>query len=229
MTLVEVNQVIDTLGDALEWLARYAGGTVPASTDAQYTEWVSWLSESQEDAAERGNWGRLLEPKDDFTITANEKETVLPDNFHKRTGIYVLDVNGIDWNQPNNEDGQRLLVRKRSDGKWVVRYIGFTPTETVTATLWYFRHPGKLAAEADKFMLDGKMCCHGALTEYSRQAGELGSLDDSRAEYNNRFEENLSNEVLPTPQELTSWIPYHKHLNQPSIERSYYSRGRRRV
>lgn len=221
-------QIIDTLAKGLSWMARYAGGSVPAISDAQYDEWVSWLSEGQEDAAEHGNWPRLL-TKGTLSIVANTATAVLPDDFHKRTGIYTLFVGEgeVDWNEANNDDGQKMYVNKNADGEWVVNFLGFTPTANATGTLWYFRHPGMLEDEDDLFILDGKMCGYYALTEYFRQAGELGSLDDARQEYGNRFEGALTLESLPTPQELASWRPYSQFTNQPN-ERSFYTRGRRR-
>ncbi len=221
-------QNIDTLGAGLAEIAKYAGGSVPQTTDSQYEEWVGWLTSGQEDAAERGFWGRLLTPVD-FTVTGGNTKDTLPEDFHKRNGIFVLDVNGIDWNEANNPDGQKLFVNKNSDAEWEVHYRGFTPEETVTAKLWYFRHPGILTEESDPFILDGKMCTYYGLAEYFRQAGELGSLDDARAEYNNRFEEGLGNEMLPSPQELLAWKPYYAHANQSTNERGYYNRNRRRT
>lgn len=220
-------QRITTLEDGLNEMAKYAGGTVPQSSDAQYTEWVGWLSDGQEDAAERGFWGRLL-TKAELEITTDDEFVVLPDDFHKRNGIFVLDVNGTDWNAANNKDDQKLFVNKNTEGEWVVTFNGFTPTEDVTSNLWYFRHPGILENSDDLFILDGKMCVYYALTEYFRQAGELGSLDDARAEYNNRFEEQLGLEMLPSPQELLSWNPYYGHKNVATNERFYYSRNRNR-
>lgn len=226
MALAQVTQTISTLGNGLSWMARYAGGSVPGVNDTQYAEWISWQNEGQEDAAERGFWARLL-TKTTLSIVADTDSADLPADFHKRNGIYVLKVGEVDWNAAHNADGQMLLVTKKSTGGWQVTFTGYTPTANATATLWYFRHPGKMTAEADSFLLDGKMCSYYALAEYFRQAGELGSLDDARAEYDNRFRENLSNEVLPSPQELMGWTPYYKHLNQNWNERAYYSRGRR--
>lgn len=220
-------QTIDELGKVLTFMAGFAGGAVPSPTDDAYLQWILWINNYQEDAAERGFWGRLL-TKATLTITATDTAT-LPANFHKRNGIYALDVNGVDWNQANNTDGQTLFVNKDVNANWIVTFTGFTPTETTTGTLWYFRHPGVLSAESDPLMLDGKMCGFGALTEYYRQAGELGSLDDARAEYNNRFEELLGLEMLPSPQELTSWKTYYQHANQNPNEHSYYTRNRRRI
>jgi hypothetical protein len=221
-------QVINSLGQALTEMAKYAGGSVPSASDAQYTEWVTWLNQGQEDAAERGFWGRLL-TKGTLVIEEDDEIATLPEDFHKRNGIYVLGVDDVDWAESRNTAGQKLYVNKNSDGEWVVNFIGFTPEEEATGTLWYFRHPGILEDEDDKFILDGKMCVFYALTEYFRQAGELGSLDDARAEYNNRFEEGLGLEMIPTPQELLSWKPYNQHANINANEHSYYSRnGRRR-
>lgn len=218
-------QTIDTAQKALSWLSRYAGGSIPPVSEPQYKEWVSWISEGQEDAAERGFWSKLLTPYE-IDITAGEETVYLPEDYHKRNGIYLFDVNGIDWNEPFNKAGQRLFVRKTDDGSWILHFLGFTPTENSTAKLWYFRHPGIITDENQVLMLDGKMCAFYALTEYSRQSGELGSLDDARAEYNNRFEESLANDMLPSPQELLSWNTYHPMSY--GYEKSLYSRNRNR-
>jgi hypothetical protein len=220
-------QTIDTLAKALTAMGAYAGGSVPAITDDAYLQWVLWINSTQEDAAERGFWSRLL-TKATLTITATDTAT-LPTDFHKRNGIYVLEVDGVDWNENANTAGQRLFVNKDDTGDWVVTFKGYTPTLATTGTLWYFRHPGILSDQTDPIMLDGKMCVYGALTEYFRQAGELGSLDDARAEYNNRFEESLGLEMLPSPQELLSWKSYSQHINQNPNEHAYYSRNRRRI
>ena len=220
-------QTLADLGSVLSFLARYAGGTVPPSTETQYAEWVSWINEGQEDAAERGFWGRLLTPYE-LEISTDEEEVLLPEDFHKRNGIFVLNVNGVDWNTNNNSDGQKLFIYKNADGEWMLRFNGFTPTEDITATLWYFRHPGILEEEESNLTLDGKMVGYYALTEYFRQAGEEGSLDDARAEYNNRFEELLGLEMLPNPQELLSFQSYYSHKNISTNEKSFYTRNRNR-
>lgn len=221
-------QVINTLEDGLKEIAKYAGGTVPQKSDDQYAEWVSWLNAGQEDAAERGFWSRLLTKADLETVT-DEDTALLPDDFHKRNGIYALGVDDIDWAEANNSVSQRLFVNINEDGEWVVYFRGFTPTEDKTGELWYFRHPAILVEPTDVFVLDGKMCVYYALTEYFRQAGELGSLDDARAEYNNRFEESLGLEMLPSPQELLAWKPYFKQAGfKTSDESRFYRRGRNR-
>lgn len=220
-------QTLSTLGSVLSFLSRYAGGTIPPTEETNYAEWVSWINEGQEDAAERGFWGRLLTPYE-LDISAGEEEVILPDDFHKRNGIFVLNVNGIDWNANNNSDGQKLFVYKNTDSEWILRFNGFTPTEDITAMLWYFRHPGVLEEETENLTLDGKMVGYYALTEYYRQAGEEGSLDDARDEYNNRFEELLGLEMLPSTQELLSWNSFYSHKNISTNERNFYTRNRNR-
>lgn len=219
-------QVLSTVDDVLQFVARYAGGTVPQTSDSQYGEWLSWISEGQEDMAERGFWSRLL-TKTELDISTDDEFTVLPEDFHKRNGIYVLDTGEEDWNDPYNRSNQKLFVNKNEEGEWVVYYNGFAPTEDITATLWYFRHPGVIEDAEDILILDGKACGYYALTEYFRQAGELGSLDDARAEYNNRFEELLGMEMLPAPNELLSWRSYGNYTGIKS-EKSFYSRNRLR-
>lgn len=222
-----MSQVIATLQDGLQEMSKFAGGTIPQTSDQQYADWVSWINQGQEDQADRGFWSRLLTSVD-FDIVAGEPTLPLPDDFHKRNGIYVLNVNNVDWAEANNKDGQKLFVNIDEDSAWNVTFMGYVPTEDVTAKLWYFRHPLILADPTDRFVLDGKTSVFYALTEYFRQAGELGSLDDARAEYNNRFDELLSLEMLPTQQELLSFRSYYGYINQPTNERNFYTRNRNR-
>lgn len=214
-----------TLGDVLSAMAVYVGGSVPPTSDIEYANWVRFINMAQDDAATRGFWSRLL-IKSTLNITAGVSTAVLPDNFHKRNGIYILDVDGIDWADKANEQGQKLHVyRDPATAAWTVIFNGFTPLVNVTATLWYFFLPPKLTAESDPVFLDGKMLLYYALTEYYRQSGELGSLDDARNEYINRFSEGLNLDQLPAKNELVSWQSdnSYRHLGN---EKNYY-RGRR--
>jgi hypothetical protein len=225
----ETHAIIITLAEGMAFMAPYAGGSVPASTSIEYSQWRRWIQLGQQDAANRGFWRRLLIPKT-ITITKDVDYITLPANFHKVNGIYVLSVNDVNWAQPNNTDGQKLWVYMDPDtATWKCKFVGFTPTETVAdATLWYFYNPAQPTAEADPLYLDGEMIGFYALKEYFRKARQPGSLDDCRIEYENRFTELLSLEVLPSPQELISWASYETHLNHGVSERSYYS-GRRRA
>jgi hypothetical protein len=215
----------------MSFMAPYAGGSIPASTDVDYGNWRRWIQLGQQDAANRGFWRRLLLPTT-VTITKDEDSIDLPDNFHKVNGIYLLEVDGVDWNEPNNEDEQRLYVYMDPDtATWKCKFLGFTPTETVTdATLWYFYNPPVPVEETDPIYLDGEMVGFYALKEYFRKARQPGSQDDARIEYENRLQELLSLEVLPSKQELARWSSYHQHLGQSASERQYYTgRGRTRT
>lgn len=215
----------------MSWMAPYAGGSVPASSSSDYDDWRRWIQLGQQDAANRGFWRRFLVPET-VTITKDVDYIALPDDFGKVNGIYVLEVEGIDWGRPNNSAGQKLWVyMDSSDASWKCKFTGFTPTATVTdATLWYFYNPPLPVDEDDPLYLDGEMIGFYALKEKFRKDRQFGSMDDARIEYENRREELLSLEVLPSPQELISWSSYSSHLNQNALERTYYGgRGRSRT
>jgi hypothetical protein len=226
--------VILTLADGLSAMAPYAGGSVPSDTTPEFDQWVRWLQLGQQDAYNRGFWGRDL-VKADLTIEANDDEVDLPDDFGKRNGIYVLLVGDVDWNARDNEEGQRLLVyldTTTAPFKWKVKFVGFTPTTAATATLWYFKNPPVPTAEDDEFAYDGEMIMFYALKEYFRKARQPGSLDDARVEYENRRDELMALEVLPTPQEIISWSSYPANIGHTmATERNLYrgfDRRRRR-
>ncbi len=198
----------------MSWMAPYAGGSVPGSTTSEYSDWRRWIQLGQQDAANRGFWRRLLVPET-ITITKDVDYIDLPDSFGKVNGIYVLSVNGVDWNAPNNDDGQKLFVYlDPTTATWKCKFLGFTPTTTVDdATLWYFYNPPLPVDESDPLYLDGEMIGFYALKEKFRKDRQFGSLDDARIEYENRFQELLGLEVIPSPQELISWGSYYTHLN----------------
>lgn len=213
----------------MSFMASYAGGSIPVSTETEYGEWRRWIQLGQQDAANRGFWRRLLVPET-VTITKDVDYIDLPDSFGKVNGIYVLSVDGVDWNKPNNSDGQKLWVYLDPDtAVWKCKFVGFTPTETVDdATLWYFYNPSLPVDEDDPLYLDGEMIGFYALKEYFRKSRQFGSMDDARIEYENRFAELLNLEVIPSPQELISWASYHSHLNQTWNEKDNYYAGRGR-
>jgi hypothetical protein len=224
-------QVLQTLGDVMLWMAPYAGGSVPPPTDPSYNNWRRWIQLGQQDAANRTFWRRFLIPQT-ITIEANEDIFVLPDSFNKINGMYLLNVNGVGWNLPNNEDGQRVWVyMDPATAKYHCKFLGFTPTETVeNAVLWYFYNPPIPTDEADKMYLDGEMCGFYALKEHFRKNSQFGSMDDARIEYENRYEGFSDLEVIPSPQELIQWANYSQYLGQSPSERQFYSgRGRGRT
>lgn len=223
------SQIFETLGDVLTGMAAFAGGSIPATNTSNYHDWIRWIQLAQYDAARRGFWGRLL-TSTSITITAGVDYVSLPDNFFKRNGIYVFKVGDVDWNANGNSDNQKLIVLKDpTSGDWICKFIGFTPTENATATLWYFFNPPVPEDQTDAIWLDGEMLMFGALKEYFRQSRQPGSQDDARIEYENRFNENLNLEMLPTPQELMSWNNVYQHLGiTPQTETSWTAANRTR-
>lgn len=225
------SDVFENLGDVLAGMAVYAGGSIPADSSPAYAQWIRWVQLSHYDVAKRGFWTRCLAPKT-ITITSGVDYIELPDDFFKRNGIYVLNVSGEDWASNSNLSGQRLHVYKnQTTGKWTCKFIGYTPTTTVTdAVLWYFYNPPIPTDLTDEIWFDGEMIMFGALKEYFRQSRQPGSQDDARTEYENRFNENLNLEMLPTPQELMSWNSVYQHLGispQSEVHRSSANRIRR--
>lgn len=222
--------VFENLGDVLEGMASYAGGSIPADSSASYKQWVRWVQLAQYDIAKRGFWARCL-VKAPLTITAGQDYALLPDDFFKRNGIYVLNVKGEDWASNANASGQRInVVKDPVNGKWIVQFIGYTPTETINADLWYFYNPPIPVDLPDMIIFDGEMIMFGALKEYFRQSRQPGSQDDARNEYENRFNENLSLEMLPTSQELMSWKSVYQHIGinpQDEVHGSSANRTRR--
>lgn len=204
------SEIITNLGEVLAAMAVFAGGSIPADTTVQYGQWVRWVQLAQYDACRRGFWSRCLISAD-LPIVAGEQTAKLPDNFFKRNGIYVLNVSNVDWASPANPLGQTLMVYKDSvTAKWMVRF-GTIPTESATGELWYFYNPPIPVDLTDAIWLDGEMIMYGALKEYFRQSRQAGSQDDARLEYENRFNENLNLEMLPTSQELMGWKSVYNH------------------
>lgn len=224
------SDIFQNLGDVLNGMAVYAGGSIPSTTSPAYSQWVRWIQLSQYDIAKRGFWSRCL-VKANLAIVEDSEYAILPDDFFKRNGIYVLNVNGEDWASNSNYSGQRLNVLKDSvTGKWKVQFIGYIPTANATGELWYFYNPPVPTDQEDVIFFDGEMIMFGALKEYFRQSRQPGSQDDARLEYENRFSENLNLEMLPTPQELMSWKSVYKHIGlnpADEVHRSSATRTRR--
>ena len=214
---------ITTLGDCLLAIAPYIGGSVPASTTVDYANLVRWIVAAQEDAAKRAQWSRLL-AKATLTLTAGDEVKALPLDFHKRTGIYVFDVGGVDWSEYDNTEGQTLTcLQNQTTGAWEVRF-GTPIATTTTATLWYFFNPSIPVAEEDTIFLDRDMIVFGALKEHFRKARQPGSQDDARIEYENRLREQLSLDNMPSKQELLGWN-YPERFRKS--DKQYYYSGRK--
>jgi len=194
------NATIRTLDDCLTYIAAFAGGTVPLTTDEEYAQWVFWIQVKQEEYAKRGFWRRLLTRE---TITIEGDTTVLPARFHKPNGLYLLDVDGVDYTDP---DDPQLTVEMIGDpedenyGNWQMRFK--ETQEEQSAVIWYFANPPKPTVGADLVLLPGDMISYAALGEYYRTTGAEGSQDKSELDAENRFNEYISLEVIPPRHKL---------------------------
>ena len=219
----DTRSVLTTTEDVMNFMAPFAGGSVPANTTTEFADWLRWIALGQQDAANRGFWRRLL-TKADLSIVKDEVTTDLPDNFFKINGIYALYVNDIDWNQNGNTDDVQIFVEMNpTTAVWRIRWLPDGAISTATGALWYFFNPPKIAAAADAIFLDGEMIGFYALKEYFRKLKQLGSMDDARIEYENRSQDLLSSEMLPSPQEMAKWSSYQAHRNVSSGEARVYT------
>lgn len=229
MTALSQRGVLLTLLDVMTWMSAYAGGSIPTAGETEHDFWVKWIQLGQQDAANRAFWRRLLTSTTVNIPAAPNDIITLPTNFHKVNGVYALFVNGVDWNQNNNVDGMRLFPQMNpTTGLWELKMITKKlPTTATTGTLWYFFNPPIPVNDTDIILLDGEMVGFYALKEYFRKARQPGSQDDARNEYEQRMLELLSIEVLPSPQELASWMGYGAHLNKAINDNNYYRGGRK--
>jgi hypothetical protein len=199
------NQSIKTLADVMNFMSPFAGGSVPATTDQEYTDWIRWIVNKQEEYARRGFWRRLL--KRDTTEIDSSGVTVLPDDFNRSNGLYIFEVDGVDWAEENNEAQQTIFVEMITDstsedfGKWQV-VVSNPPTTTKAVTIWYFINPPAPTASTDIILLPGDMIAYGALAEYFRTTGAEGSQDKAEEDAENRFSTYMSMEMIPPKYEL---------------------------
>lgn len=206
MAYSEVQTNIQTLGDVLDFMAPFAGGSVPDSGSVEYDQWVMWIINKQEEYGRRAFWRRQL-TRDTIAITEGDETILLPDRFYKPNGLYMFIVTndegvGVDWNEHGNSDEQTIFIEMINDpddanfGKWQARLLNAVE-ETATAVIWYFSQIPTPGATTDKLLLPGDMVGYAALGEYFRQANQAGSQDDARDEAENRFAEYLALEVIP--------------------------------
>ena len=197
----------------MDFMAPFAGGTVPQDGDTEYDEWVAWIQNKQEEYARRAFWRRCL-TREEITLTDGDETVVLPDRFSRPNGLYMLIVTdstdstkSVDWNENGNSDGQSIFIEMVNDidssdfGKWRMRFDNEIE-ETTTAVIWYFSQPPVPNALTDKILLPGDMIGYAALAEYYRQANQEGSQDKAEDDAENRFNEYLALEVIPDKSEL---------------------------
>lgn len=192
-------------------MAPFAGGSIPTIGSDEYNNWLLWVQQAQEEYARRGFWRRCLTRVE---MTLDGETTLLPVRFHKSNGLYMVIVDGVDWMDPDNTDDQGIFVEmdnallqdddvtpNANFGRWQMRFRDEITT-AVTAVVWYFSNPPKPEDAADLFLLPGDMIGYKALGEYYRTSGAEGSQDKAEEDAENRFQEYLSLETIPSKNEL---------------------------
>jgi hypothetical protein len=221
---LEISTSIQTLGDVLNFMSPFAGGSVPDGDSQEYSDWVRWIQIKQEEYARRAFWRRCLTRE---TITLDGETTVLPDRFNRPNSLYMLIVDGVDWNETPNTDEQNVFVEMNNDfdhadfGKWQMRFLNEADNDE--AILWYFANPPKPTAESDILILPGDMIGYSALSEYFRTTGAEGSQDKAEEDAENRFIEYLSIEVIPDKSELLRNSESDTRTDRLAIARGYYA------
>jgi hypothetical protein len=210
--MTEAQSTIQTLDQVLSMMSPFAGGSRPGSDTQEYADWVRWIGQKQEEYARRGFWRRCL-TREAITLTPGFT-TVLPARFHKPNGLFMLIVDEVDWNEPDNEAEQYIFIEMDNAvttgtpavanpnfGKWQMRFENEILVST-SAVIWYFSNPPTPVALTDKLLLPGDMVAYAALQEYYRTTGSEGSEDKAEQLAENRFAEYNALEVLPDKKDL---------------------------
>lgn len=220
----ETNQKIKNLKDVMEFMAPFAGGSVPTYSlqiDDEYLQWVGWIAQKQEEFATRAFWRRLLTREE---IQIEDDVTVLPDRFHKPNGLYILEVDGEDYADPDNPKLTVEMIGDPSDedfGKWQMRFKEKQPAQD--AILWYFAAPPVPTEPKDIILLPGDMIGYGALGEYFRSIGADGSQDKAELDAENRFIEYTALEMIPPKYELLT-MNKGKNIDRVAYQKQFYQR-----
>jgi hypothetical protein len=209
-----------TLLEVLQFVAPFAGGSIPDANDQEFIDWVNWIGNKQDEYARRAFWRRCLTRE---VITISGETTVLPARFHKPNGLYMLIVDGIDWYDPEHQD-TTVFVEMNNDpdsedfAKWQLRFSESVSSQE--AIIWYFANPPRPTQTTDKLILPGDMIGYAVLAEYYRTTGAEGSQDKAEEDAENRFEQYLSLEVVPPKNEI------HRHthkVNRLHRAKQYYT------
>ena len=231
-----VQSSIRTVADVMNMMAPFAGGSIPGSTDTEYTDWLRWIQQKQEEYARRAFWRRCLKREE---LTLDGETTYLPDQFSRPNGLYMVIVDGVDWMDPDNEDQQYIFVEMDNDiyqsdgvtantnyGKWRMRFRD--APDSVSAVIWYFATPPKPSATTDILLLPGDMIGYAALGEYFRTSGAEGSQDKAEQDAENRFQEYLMMEVIPGKNDLLTFERSNTKTDRLLKAKGYYAVRNRR-
>jgi hypothetical protein len=215
----------ETVEDVMNLMAPSAGGAIPEENSEEYGQWLLFIQTKYEEASRRGFWRRLLK-KSTLSLTEGDTEVLLPVDFQRANGLYILYVDEVDLCDPDREpDGQGIFAEIITDpadddfGRWRLTF-------TQSAPIWYFCSPPKPGAAADKILLPGDMIAFGALSEVFRTTNLEGSQDDARNEYENRLSTYLAVEMIPPRNEILTFVTNPRGADRLRIARNRYTAPR---
>lgn len=221
----------ETVSDIMALMAPSAGGAVPDVNSEEYTQWLLFIQTKYEEASRRGFWRRLLK-KSTLSLTEGDTEVLLPVDFQRANGLYILYVDGVDLCDPDREpDGQGIFAEVITDhndadfGRWRLTFAE-PVANTQTAPIWYFCTPPKPTEAADKLLLPGDMIAFGALSEVFRTTNLEGSQDDARIEYENRLSTYLAMEMIPPRNEILKFTTNPRGVDRLRLAKSRYTAPR---
>ena len=221
----EIQSSIRTLGEVLDAMAPFAGRSVLSADSIEYANFVTSIAQKQEEYARRGFWRRCL-TRLEISLDSGFT-TVLPERFHKPNGLFMLIVDGVDWNEVNNTDDQYIFIEMINDvedenfGLWQMRFKNEL-LEDKDAVMWYFSNPPKPTTTDDILLLPGDMVAYAALQEYYRTTGSEGSEDNAKELAENRFAEYLGLEVLPDKKDLLTHSQGGVRVDRLQKAKAYY-------
>lgn len=221
----------ETVADIMTLMAPSAGGAIPDENSEERAQWLLFIQTKYEEASRRGFWRRLLK-KSTISLTEGDTDVLLPVDFQRANGLYILYVDEVDLCDPDREpDDQSIFAEVITDpndanfGRWRLTFT--EPIKaTQTAPIWYFCVPPKPTADADKLLLPGDMIAFGALSEVFRTTNLEGSQDDARGEYENRLNTYLAMEMIPPRNEILSFVTNPRGADRLRIARNRYTAPR---
>ena len=221
----------ETVEDIMTLMAPSAGGAIPDDNSEEKAQWLLFIQTKYEEASRRGFWRRLLK-KGELSLTEGDTEVLLPVDFQRANGLYILYVDGVDLCDPDREpDDQGIFAEVITDpnddnfGRWKLTFAE-PISETQTAPVWYFCVPPKPVEDTDKILLPGDMIAFGALSEVFRTTNLEGSQDDARNEYENRLATYLAMEMIPPRNEILTFVTNPRGVDRLRIAKRRYTAPR---
>jgi hypothetical protein len=220
--------VIQTLTDLHQAFADDIDDTVPSptgSTAALYAKRTRWFNRVREDMANRWFWKQLLK-KDTLSISPASSIYPFASDFTRTNALYVFytsDPISVFTNPYGDPEHTITITRDLTTGLYSVSFL-IAPSQAGIATYYYFATPPPLVNPGDLVLLDGDAVIYGTLVRHHFAEGNFDEMDTAREEYENRVNELLNMQEIPTPGSLLDIRSFTRGLD----EKQFYSGTTRR-